>query len=342
MRILPSGEGVGRRYSGDVLDGKVTRAWLLALAVGSGCGDADSSASARASATQAFDGERAFRDLVEQVHLGPRHPGSPGSAAVRELIRSRLRQAGWSVRDHAFEAELADGTRAALVNVIGELLPPSGHRPDGAMAAGRPIVMLVTHYDTKRLPEVPEFAGANDGASGVAVLLELARALPRQPRALGYQLVFFDGEEAVGSRIDDRDGLYGSRALAREMRRDGSLAEVRALVLVDMVGDADLNLSWNAGAPPVLLGPWLELAGRAGVPLEGAMPFVDDHTPFVEAGVADVLALIDFHYGGRTSPGWRWHGPGDRLDGVSAESLNRVGRLLVEWLALVEPHLAGR
>jgi glutaminyl-peptide cyclotransferase len=329
MRILPSGEGVGRRYSGDVLDGKVTRAWLLALAVGSGCGDADSSASARASATQAFDGERAFRDLVEQVHLGPRHPGSPGSAAVRELIRSRLRQAGWSVRDHAFEAELADGTRAALVNVIGELPLP-----------GRPNVMLVTHYDTKRLPEVPEFAGANDGASGVAVLLELARALPRQPRALGYQLVFFDAEEAVGSRIDGRDGLYGSRALAAEMRRDGSLADVRALVLVDMVGDADLNLSWNAGAPPALLGPWLELARRAGVPLEGAIPFVDDHTPFVEAGVADVLALIDFHYGGRTSPGWRWHGPGDRLDGVSAESLNRVGRLLVEWLALVEPRLA--
>jgi Zn-dependent M28 family amino/carboxypeptidase len=201
--------------------------------------------------------------------------------------------------------------------------------------------MLVTHYDTKRLPDVPQFVGANDGASGVAVLLELARVLPRRPRALGYQLVFFDGEEAVGPHIRAGDGLYGSRALAAKLQQEGELAQVRALVLVDMVGDSDLNLSWGSDSSPELVGPWVELARSRGVALEGPMALVDDHTPFVEAGVARVLSLIDFHYGERVSPGWRWHGRGDGLEAVSAASLDSVGSALVEFLVRIEPGLAS-
>lgn len=298
------------------------------LAASASCGDAGSGSASPPTASP-FDGERAFRDLVEQVRLGPRHPGSPGSAAVRELIRSRLRQAGWTVQEHSFEAGLPDGTRVPMQNLVGQLPGPE-----------RGFAMLVTHYDTKRLPQVPAFAGANDGASGVAVLLELARVLPRRERALGYRLVFFDGEEAIGPNIDARDGLYGSRALAERMRAQGELADVRALVLVDMVGDADLNLSWGADSAPELVAPWVELARSRGVEIAGPMALLDDHVPFVEAGVSPVLSLIDFHYGGRTSPGWRWHTRGDGLDGVSAASLNAFGELLVEWLARVEPQLA--
>jgi glutaminyl-peptide cyclotransferase len=314
------------------LDRKVARTLLAAVWLGAipGCDGSDPEPPAPVAAAAGFDGERAFRDLVEQVRLGPRHPGSPGSAAVRELIRARLRQAGWVATDHAFEAELPGGARAALVNVIGDLPGPDPG-----------VVMLVTHYDTKRLPQVPEFAGANDGASGVAVLLELARVLVRQPRALSYQLVFFDGEEAVGPNIRGRDGLYGSRALAAKLQGEGALSRLRALVLVDMVGDSDLNLSWGADSAPELVAPWLELAQRRGVAVEGPMALVDDHTPFVEAGVSRVLSLIDFHYGERASPGWRWHGRGDALEAVSAASLNSFGNLLVEWLARVEPQLAG-
>lgn len=305
----------------------------LLLGASASCDDADSSGAAeQAQPVQPFDGERAFRDLVEQVRLGPRHPGTPGSVAVRELIRSRLRQAGWSVRDHAFDAELPDGTRVEMLNLIADL--PGGGR------TGEGIALLAAHYDTKHLPEVPGFVGANDGASGVAVLLELARTLPRRTRALGYRLVFFDGEEAFGPDIGPRDGLYGSRELAAQMKADGSLSDVRAFVLIDMVGDADLDLSWGAGSTPELLGPWIELARSRGVALAGPMGLIDDHVPFVESGVARVLSLIDFRYGGRTSPGWRWHTRGDGLDGVSAASLNAFGGLLVEWLARVEPQLA--
>jgi hypothetical protein len=309
------------------LDRKVARSVLVAvgLAAIAGCERAETPVPAPVAAEpRAFDGERAFRDLVAQVQLGPRHPGSPGSAAVRELLRARLRQAGWAVRDHAFEARLPDGSRAALVNLIADL-PASGSEPG--------VLMLVAHYDTKHLPSVPQFAGANDGASGAAVLLELARVLPREPRPLAVRIALFDGEEAVGPNIRGGDGLYGSRALAAEMRADGSLAQVRALLLVDMVGDADLNLSWGADSDPGLVAAFAELARRSGIELSGPLGLVDDHTPFVEAGVPRVLSLIDFHYGDRTSPGWRWHSRGDGLEAVSAASLADVGNLLVELVA---------
>jgi hypothetical protein len=313
------------------LDRKVALAlFALLLGASAGCGDSDPPRAVGAAAPPSFDGERAFRDLVEQVRMGPRHPGSPGSSAVRELIRARLRQAGWTVRDHALDAVRPDGTRAALVNLIADL---PGDGPGTAM--------LVTHYDTKQIPHVPEFVGANDGASGVAVLLELARVLPHRARALGYQLVFFDGEEAIGPNIGDRDGLYGSRALAAQMQADGTLADVRALVLIDMIGDADLDLSWGSDSDPGLVAQWIELARKRGVALSGPMALLDDHAPFVEAGVPRVLSLIDFQYGGRSSPGWRWHSRGDGLEAVSAASLNAFGGLLVEWLAKVEPQLSG-
>jgi glutaminyl-peptide cyclotransferase len=320
------------------LNRKVARAcgaiaWLAVCASCERAQDPPAAAPAPAApdapARDRFDGERAFRDLVEQVRHGPRHPGSPGSEAVRELIRSRSRQAGWAVQDHAFEAELPGGTRSPMLNVIADL---PGADPG--------VVMLVTHYDTKQLPRHPEFAGANDGASGVAVLLELARVLPQRERALSHRLVFFDGEEAVGPNIRGNDGLYGSRALAERMREDGSLAQLRALILIDMVGDSDLNVSWGSDSDPRLATRFAELAQRAGLALAGPMGLVDDHTPFVAAGVRPVLSLIDFHFGERASPGWRWHTSGDTLESVSAASLDRFGGVLVEFLAAIEPELA--
>lgn len=326
------------------LDPKVARSWmaLVGLALLASCERASeppanaSGVPAEAPASSpagpgAFDGERAFRDLVEQVRHGPRHPGSPGSEAVRELIRSRARQAGWSVREHPFLAAHPDGTRSPMLNLIAEL---PGADPG--------VVMVVAHYDTKRLPAQPGFVGANDGASGVAVLLELARVWPRRERRLSYRLVFFDGEEAVGDNIRGNDGLYGSRALAEQMRADGSLAQLRALILIDMIGDKDLNVSWGSDSDPRLSTRFAEIAQRAGIALAGPMGLVDDHTPFVAAGARPVLSLIDFHYGDRSSPGWRWHTSGDTLEGVSASSLNRFGGALVEFLASVEPELAER
>ncbi len=280
-----------------------------------------------------FDGARAFADLEALVQIGPRPAGSPGAAKARSLIRERLRQAGWVVEEHAFDAHPPGASPVPMVNLIA--------RRDGASPER---VLLITHYDTKDIPGIA-FVGANDGASGAAVLLELARVLGARDLALTTELVFADGEEAFGASITEQDGLYGSTALAERMRRDGSLAQVRSVILVDMVGDRDLNLVVDLGSSPLLRGIFAGEArtlGRGGIVDEKAvMAVIDDHSPFARRGVEHVLALIDFQFGGRVSPGPLWHTAGDNLDAVSAASLNSVGGVLVEAVRAIEEHWRG-
>ena len=297
------------------------RTWLMVVLLAA-CGGAPDAA---------FDGERAFADLRDQVQIGPRPTGSPGAAATRQLIRQRLRQAGWPVSEHRFRFAPPDGVEAEGLNLRARL---PGARDD--------LIWLGAHYDTKDIPGV-EFVGANDGASGVAVLLELARMLGRRPRPFTIELIFFDGEEASGRNITARDGLFGSRALAAEVAADGSLAQIRALILVDMVADRDLNLSVDQSSAPWMQElVWLAQTelGDELVDPTAEISLVDDHTPFQRVGLQNTLALIDFQYGARRQPGPLWHQAGDDLAAVSAESLNRVGALLVQILERVELRLA--
>jgi Zn-dependent M28 family amino/carboxypeptidase len=204
------------------------------------------------------------------------------------------------------------------------------------------VVLLGTHYDTKRIPGV-RFVGANDGASGTALLLEVARQLATYPLPFDIWLVFFDGEEAFGRDITRDDGLYGSRSLAGQMESDGTLERVAAMIVVDMVADADLNLAVDLNSSPALRRVLRDSAERLGMAslIDASVPLrvTDDHTPFLRRGVSEVLAVIDFQYGARSSPGPLWHTSGDDLDKVSAESLNSAGRLLVETLHGVERRL---
>jgi len=279
-----------------------------------------------------FDGERAYRDLADLVRIGPRPAGSAGAAAAREMIGERLRQAGWRVDDHPLRVETG-GRGIDMKNLIG-VMP--GERPG--------LILVGTHYDTKRLPG---FVGANDGASGVAVLLELARTLGDAPRPYTVWLVFFDGEEALGAGITENDGLFGSRALAAQMQREGDLEKIRGFLLVDMVGDRDLGLTEDVNSTPALrqaLAEEAERLGLEGVLGGGSVALIDDHTPFQRLGVEPVLALIDFRFGGggESMPGPLWHTPGDDLSAVSAASLNSVGGLLVELLRRVEREAIAR
>ena len=296
---------------------------LLAAGCLLACSDRAATTAPAAPAAAEFDGGRAFRDLEALVKLGPRPAGSAAAEQARELLRERLRQAGWRVETHDFAVPRLGGAPVAMQNLIAR---------HGAGPAG---TLVITHYDTKNIPGI-EFVGANDGASGAAVLLELARVTAGDPRTAGVELVFFDGEEAFGANITDADGLYGSKALARRMADDGSIAALRAVVLVDMVGDRDLNLALDFRSSPELRKAYESAAAKCGLPDPfdpgQAMGVIDDHTPFQERGVPQSLALIDFQYGARRSPGPRWHTSGDTLEAVSADSLNAVGRPLVEML----------
>jgi len=171
------------------------------------------------------------------------------------------------------------------------------------------------------------------------VLLEIARALAEHPPGLPVDLVFFDGEEAVLA-WSDTDGTYGSRSLAARWQAAGELESIGAMILLDMVGDANLNIPRETNSTTwindVVWDAARELGYEAQFP-ETAHAILDDHLPFLDAGV-DAIDLIDFTYG----PGNRfWHSPFDTLDKISAESLGVVGRVVLQSLPTIEMLLGG-
>ncbi len=198
--------------------------------------------------------------------------------------------------------------------------------------------MVGAHHDTKS--GIPGFVGANDGASGVAVVLELARSLPSKLDGPSIQIALFDAEEARGNRPFEEDGTRGSEQYVRYARdggRQGSppLRSIRSMFLFDLVGDCDLQIPLEANSDPdlyALMASASEAADGDASPFEGnAGPIDDDHIPFVEAGIPAV-DLIDFSYGPGGSPGAYWHTADDTVDKVCAESLDAVGEAAVRAL----------
>jgi Zn-dependent M28 family amino/carboxypeptidase len=295
-------------------------AWALALALApANCGQVP----AQVETEVVFDDARAWRHLEAQVALGPRPAGSDTAEAVRVYLEGELASYGLAPRREGFTADTPLGP-IAMANVIAEL---PGPRPDA------PIVLLCTHYDTKRAEF--EFVGANDSASGTAVLLELARVLARRPSPVSYRIVFLDGEEAVRWTWEDPDNRYGSRHHADELERQGLAARVAACVVIDMVGDRDLKLTTDQNSDARLLEAFFGAARRAGLGrhVDGErMPVKDDHLSFMKKGIKSV-DLIDFDYG----PGNAyWHSAQDTLERVSRESLAAAGRIVLLGLPAVE------
>jgi hypothetical protein len=277
-----------------------------------------------------FDEDRAWDLLLAQVALGPRPAGTPAAAACRDLIAGELERAGLTPVREAFRAETPSGP-IEMENVWAEF--------EGApQASGEPAPVLVlgAHYDTKRLPF--EFVGANDGASETAALLELARVIAAgPPRPLTYRFLFFDGEEAVRRDWADPDNRYGSRHHVRELtKRRGALGRVRAMVLLDMIGDRDLVLERDSNSSRELLDLFVRTAEALGddaLFARRAIPIKDDHQSFLEFGVPSI-DLIDLSYGEVGNE--YWHTAQDTVDKCSAESLGRVGRLVLAALPALE------
>lgn len=258
-----------------------------------------------------FDGGRAFADVEYQVQLGPRVPGSAAHERTVEWIVSSLRSAGWDteVLRQAFEGKV-------VLNVAAR------------RGEGPPSILVGAHYDSRMFadldpdPEVRDLPvpGANDGASGVAVLLELARVLPRQLDKEIW-LVFFDAEDNGG--IPGWDWILGSRAFARDLQ-----ADLDAVVIVDMVGDAELTLPIEGNSDPELAREIWQVAASLGYGEifrnEVRYYILDDHVPFLERGIPSV-DIIDLDYP-------FWHTLADTPDKVSAESLKAVGDTLLAWL----------
>jgi Iap family predicted aminopeptidase len=270
-----------------------------------------------------LSGEKAMEHVRAQVAFGPRPPGSEALRKCREYIVGQLEGYGYQVEQDAFDAATPYG-RKAMVNLIA--------RRSGA---GKPIVALASHYDTKYYENLT-FLGANDGGSSTGLLLELARVLAGRDDGLDYWLVFLDGEEAF-IEWSTFDSTYGSRHLARRWKEDGTAGKVRALLLLDMVGDRSLGLLKDRNSTPWLMDLVWNTAAEAGfqaILSSTETHMEDDHIPFIDAGIPSV-DIIDMDY----PP---WHTAQDTLDKISAGSLEKVGNLVLAVLPRLERRLAGK
>ncbi len=276
----------------------------------------------------AFEEDRAWRLLLEQVAIGPRPAGSAGAEQNRLLIERELRAAGLAPVRETFRAPTPAG-EIEFVNVLADL-----------PGTGDDMVILGSHYDTKRLPF--HFVGANDAASNTAVLLELARVIAAgRKRGPTYRFLFIDGEEAVREQWIDPDNTYGSRHHANKLRDTGMSARVRAFVLLDMVGDADLRLTRDVYSDRRLVEIFHGTARKNGLGkhVDGpSMDVRDDHISFLAVGIPSI-DLIDFEYGPRNS---HWHTDQDVPENCSADSLGIAGRIALMGLDVLEKDYARR
>ena len=257
-----------------------------------------------------FDGQRAYADVQTQVAFGPRIPGTEGHEKIREWMQAELESAGWQV-----EVQESESLGHPVRNILAK-------RSDIA-----PQIILGAHYDSRMFADhdldpvnhsqpVP---GANDGASGVAVLLELARSLPEE--TVPVWLVFFDAED--NGRIEGWDWILGSREFVKN-----NPVQPEAVVIVDMIGDSDLNIYREINSDDQLTNEIWEMASRLGYGdkfiNEDKYSILDDHIPFLEAGIPAV-DIIDFDYP-------YYHTLQDTPDKVSANSLKDVGVTLIAWI----------
>jgi Zn-dependent M28 family amino/carboxypeptidase len=263
-----------------------------------------------------------------QVGFGPRPPGSEALQKTREYLLRELRSSGYNVEEDTFEAITPYGPKP-MVNLIAAKEP----------SAGGDIVVLASHYDAK-LMEGIHFVAANDGASSTGLLLELARVLRSRRSPVDYRFVLLDGEEAF-IEWSTFDSTYGSRHLARKWKQDGTAKKVRALILLDMIGDKNLDIMKETHSTRWLVDMVWAAAAKAGLgdilsPVEAAIE--DDHIPFLDAGIPSV-DIIDLNYG----PGNSYHHTAeDTLDKVSVESLEKTGRLVLTLLPMLEERLTGK
>ncbi|MGI8655280.1 MAG: M28 family metallopeptidase [Pyrinomonadaceae bacterium] len=281
-----------------------------------------------------FDGERAMRHARKQIEMKPGAAGSPELARTRDYIVGELKSYGLNVSLDEFRAATPVGERR-MVNIIAEI---PGESAD--------TVLLTSHYDTKPIKQF-RFVGANDPASSVAALLEIARVLAadKQKPKFTRRIVFFDGEEAFCfdweqcGKPNAPDNTYGSRHYVAQLIDKNEVKQTRAMILLDMIGYKNLELGRDTMSTPWLVDTVWQTARGIGY---GAQ-FVDrpegvggdDHEPFLKAGIEslDIIQLSNYPY---------WHTAEDTLDKLSPRSLKIVGDTVLTSLPRIEEKLASK
>lgn len=262
--------------------------------------------------TGGFDGKQAYEHVAKQVSFGPRPSGSQAIAQAQDYITSQLSSFGCTVDTDAFYSDTPAG-RLAMRNIVVKI---PGEKPG--------IILLTTHYDTKKLDN---FVGADDAGSSTGVMLELARLLCAKRGQYAVWIAFFDGEEAVRKDWHDPDNRYGSRQMAAKMATSGDLKKIKAMILADLVGGKALRIEREENSTKDLVDLIWNTAKRLGygeIFVDQTTPVEDDHLSFLTRGVpsADIIDLVN-------SAGY-WHTPQDTMDKISAKNLGIVGHVILE------------
>jgi len=290
---------------------------LLLASCGSRAPDAPSAAPID---TARFDGSRALHEARQLTLIAPRHSGSPGAERAALHLQQRLLSVGIPAQLEIFTNQTPTGPMV-FRNVVGEWA-----------GSGTNLVIVGSHYDTKS--GIAGFVGANDSASSSGALIELGRTLAAGPR-LPYtvRLIFFDGEECQVS-YSELDGLHGSRHHADQLAEARQTGRVRAVIILDMIGDRDLTITLPRNGTPWLLSAVLEESYRENARNRFALhphAIGDDHVPFLEAGMPAV-DLIDFDYGSQPGLNDYWHTSQDTMDRLASGSLEVAGRVTLRVL----------
>lgn len=280
----------------------------------------------RAISPGTLEADNALAEARALVALGPRIAGTPGARQAAGHLLVRMQAVGIQSSLDAFTDETPLG-KTTFWNVMG-IIPAAGPRADKA-----PWIFLGSHFDTKSgLGE--GFEGANDSASSSGLLLELARVLQAAgPLPVNIGIAFFDGEECRKSYTAN-DGLHGSRHAARALCLNRRVDQIRAVIVLDMIGDKDLMVTIPRNSTSDLAARVFRAATEEKVRNQFELmagSILDDHQPFLEADMPSV-DLIDFQYGSAPGRNDYWHTPQDTMDKLSAESLGTVGRVVIRVL----------
>ena len=277
-----------------------------------------------------FNGERAMTHVKKQLEFGPRPPDTPELVKTRNYIVNELKSYGLTVSTDEFVANTPQG-RKKMANIVAEIPGESTN-----------VIIIASHYDTKFFKDL-HFVGANDPGASVGTLLEIARVAANssaKPKVT-YRFVFFDGEEAFCEGWDDcgtpdnPDHTYGSQHYSQLLVDRHQVQNIKALILLDMMGYKNLELGRDD-----ISSRWLQdIIWQTGRELGYTKIFVDrpegvggdDHKPFLEAGIdsVDLIQLNQYSY---------WHTPQDTLDKISAQSMKIVGDTVLASLPRIAAH----
>ena len=271
-----------------------------------------------------ISGNDAYNEVRNFVSLGSRDSGTPGAKQAATYLASSLRELGIAPLTDEFTEESGRG-KITFRNVIGVI--------DGN---GDDSIIIASHYDTKSGIS-DKFVGANDSGSSTGLLLTLAGKLQKNGHwPFNIIIAFLDGEECI-KRYCSTDGLHGSRHLAQTLVANQRKANIKAVIVLDMIGDKDLQISIPRNSTPELISLTFKAAKVAGYrkyfSLSDSM-ILDDHVPFLRKGMP-AIDLIDFKYGSAPGKNDYWHTTADTMDKISAKSLEITGNVVLEMVNML-------